>query len=234
LFYESYFISLLEEHSNYNITASSLLFDSDYTKYFNRRTDLINQLQVSVYTNIDIVKFENYQKLFLIKDYNSFVLSNELMNEMTGKLHFLIDQNLIRQSSGKQFLADIIKNFHSRKDKQQSCDTCLTSWVVNGHCPYENSNYIDITFDNTIRKCPYAKKGIKVNSVDLSQIESYMKLNLWDHIDIDPTFKCIYHELFKGEIDESKYDRVQNKDANNSSRSSSKRVWGFSLRRNRC
>lgn len=230
-----YYTDLAKEYSNYNITVSCNEL-SEYRHHdFGFRKKIINeikeQVQVSVYYPEEVQEYKEFQKLFLIKDYNSLQLAYDLMKIETGRLHFLIDKSFLEQEDIKSVIMCFTGKFQSRKDSEQSADTCLTSWIINGHCPYDK-DYLDITFDQTARKCPYSKKGIEMVNTELDTIKAYMDVDVRYHHVIDPIFSCIYQKVFKGEGNEQfKGADIQNQAANYGDGSDSKRVRGFSLRR---
>lgn len=227
-----YYFNLMENYSNYNITISCMELNKGNRKELYAE-DYKDQIQVSVYTEEDVLDYKYYQKLFLIKGWESLGVAYNLMKKDTGKLHFLLDQKfLVFGKEPKKRIVNFIEEFQDRKVSHQTADTCLTSWLVNGHCPNEK-DYLDITFDKTARKCPYAKKGIDMCNLEESSIEEYMSINLDYHYICDPTFKCIYSEIFKGEKNEQSLINkdIQNRSTNNGSRSNSKRVRRLSLRR---
>jgi len=220
----TYFRDLLDVYPNYNITLSCGMKSSEY--YIKK--EYKENIQITVYEKEDIEKLKIYQKLYLIKDKVTLDFAFERMKENTGRLHFLLDQTFVRDN--KWVLPLVIKNFQDREDWSQSVDTCLTSWLVNGHCPY-TKDYLDITEDGTGRKCPYARAGQPLIAVDSQTIEAYMNTEI-NHSKIDPLFKCVYQELFKGEINEQSLidSSLQNPTSDNGSGGSIKRMRRFSLR----
>ena len=211
---------ILKLTKNYNITISSLLYADLYTQL----DSVADQVQISVYEDTISLVSPKYQKLFLIKDRQSLNFAYQCMSMTTGKLHFILEQEFVRNGMGKSGIGDFIYRFQNRVDKWQSADTCLTSWLVNGHCPYDFNNYIDISSDSSIRKCPYEPHGV-VAAVNSSTIESLFQL------EFEP--KCVYRQIFKGDLDGQFVNNsdIQNPDANNGDGSSSKRVRRLSLRR---
>lgn len=160
---------------NYNITISCNIIPESFLFY--------DQIQVTVYNLHQIRKFKEYQKLYLVRNLDDLNFMYELFNKYTDRLHFLFNQNLFK--TNKINIPELINKFQNRKDDKQSLDSCFTGYLINGECPYSYNNYIDITFDNTIRKCPYLETGIKIEK----PIVEYFNL---EH---KPT--CIYSTLFK-------------------------------------
>lgn len=234
-----YYTDLAKEYPNYNITISSKLlskYRNPHSYEWTRKIvdEVKEQVQISVYEMEEVLDFKEYQKLFLIKDYDTLQKAYDLMKVETGRLHFLIDKTFLSEDTDqttRNRIVNFIKKFQERVDPLQSADTCLTSWIINGHCPYDK-DYLDITFDKTARKCPYARKGIKMVNIELDTIKAYMGVDVKYHHVIDPIFKCIYKDIFKGEGNEQfEGADIQNQAANNRDGSDSKRVRGFSLRR---
>lgn len=184
-------IFLMSLFSNYNTTLSSSLIN----KTLIIPSLVKDQFQISVYTLKDIEKFRSFQKLFLMKDFQSLdlslrILSGEINN--IGKIHLLIDNCFI--DARKSLL--LIKMLEKNKDPRITLDRCLSGWLVNGHCPYKK-DYIDINFDGTVRKCPYAKKGLVPKDLKLSTIERLLIEEI-DHYKLDPEFICPYRGIFGG------------------------------------
>jgi len=73
-----------------------------------------------------------------------------------------------------------------------SIDSCAFSWVANGCCPYNSGSYIDITFDGTLRTCPFNVHGVPIKDVYDGTYESLFKLRCKPE-------KCKYKDIF-GEI----------------------------------
>lgn len=135
-------------YDNYNITINS--------KHINGLKYSIDKsrLQITIHNDKDIRKYINYQKLYLIHDDESLSFAIRKMKDITGYLHFVFYQNYI----DKEKLLLITNKFTNRVDKKQSLDSCYSSWLLNGKCPYEK-DYIDISYDGSIRKCPFQKIG---------------------------------------------------------------------------
>ena len=212
--------ALLKGYPNYNITISSIL-----AQYLYWVTNYPNQIQITIY-NLNM-PWPTMQKLYLIKDRNTWNYAYNLMCRNTGRLHFIIDRDFLRNTMGKTGLLEFIKKFQERVDKWQTADNCLTSWLVNGTCPYNYNNYIDINYDGTIRKCPYDQNKIG----DITSIDSIREL-----FDLEFKPKCIYGEIFKGEANEQFNNSANLQDSNgdNGDGSSSQRVRRLSLRDRTC
>lgn len=146
-------IENLKIHKNYNITISCKHLPNST----NITEDIIDQIQLSVYSLLDCIKYKNYQKLFLIKDKESYDLFLTLLDCKIGRIHFNIDKDTITRET----LFSIIKEFTYKRTEETSLDSCLESLLVNGECPYL-TNYVDLSFDSTIRKCPFEKNGIQI------------------------------------------------------------------------
>lgn len=142
---------LLARYRNYNVTISYPVYiESNVEQSYS----LGSQLQVSVYTEAQAVSVnKTVTKLFLIKDLATFRLACSLRNNNNiANLHFNID---MRISSNIQLL--MLQNLQ----KNITLDSCMSSWIINGECPY-TTNYIDISYDWTIRKCPFSTNGTPI------------------------------------------------------------------------
>ena len=220
-----YHMNMLRNFRNYNITISKRLifyFDAMDWQQFSDR------IQVSIYTWDDARSeyLAPFQKLFLIKDTDTLVLGMRLLETChpTGKVHLLLDQKFIN----KNMILDLIKRTQNRNNLEVSLDTCLTSFIINGKCPYQDNNYVDIHYDGTLRTCPYKEQGITYNanrSLVSDDLEEIFRIKF-------PENNCIYKEIFKGTNNERNQDpSVQDNTTNNGLGSSGKRMRRFSLRR---
>jgi hypothetical protein len=211
--------SLLINHSNFNITLSSLIAD-----VFCKDEEFKEQIQVSVYNDEQIKKYKNYQKLFLVKDHKTLLEFYTLLfgskSEETGRLHFLFDQEFIKNRS----FPILIQKFQESKNKLITLDTCFSSWIINGHCPYDDNSYIDISIDETIRKCPYEQNGTWFENLSSKDLDKAFDLKF------EP--RCVYQKIFKGDKDGKfrKDSCNKSEDADNEPRSGSGRVRRLSLR----
>jgi len=182
-------ILLTSEH--YNITVSNKILQK-----FDKKKELLafkNQISVSIYSYKESVcsELRDIQKMYLIKDDKTlqFFMRN-VKNERINKIHFCIDQEYL-ESSGK--LPEIIKTFSKKATGIKSMDTCLSSFVVNGKCPYEKNNYVDVSADLSVRRCPFVINGTKLNTLGnsiLTAISNSLKLE--SNCDT-----CYYHKFFK-------------------------------------
>lgn len=182
---------LLKFYKNYNITLPA----SHYKPYLDRVKD---QVQLTVYNEHQIEIYREYQKLFLIKDNRTwqFYLDHiHAQNKLCSKVHYIFDQAYMTKDKFRQVVS--INNLAT--DPTATIDTCFRSFVLNGRCPNSYFNYMDITFDGTVRLCPYAKEGLKVPEEELSRliredIGGFFKLK-------PPCVRCKYMDLFEGELD---------------------------------
>ena len=206
-----YYISLLNLYKNYNITISKKDFQTSNLEEF------YNQIQVTIYDIEDAIAFKNYQKLFLIKDDLSLDIGIALLKTLDlGRIHIIIEQSYLE--SNARILTYLIHANEKKFNKQASLDTCLTSWVVNGCCPYV-TNYIDITYDATVRKCPYQKDGYLIQGVEDSFQNTPVRTD------------CIYYKLFQRKDDERFVGtNIQDSTTNNGSGGCTKHRRRFSLR----
>ena len=178
--------TLLVLYKNYNLTLPYPLFEF-------WRSDLVDfkkQLQISVYTKEQARKILDYQKLFLIKDDASlkYAIEEQLWNIPYSYMHFNIDQNYIT----KKTLQEILYHRMLSNTVGTTIDSCAENWIINDECPYEHKQYIDITFDGTLRTCPFSKTGVPLKSVYDGTYDSLFKF-------CKPE-QCKYAEIF-GEID---------------------------------
>jgi hypothetical protein len=135
-----------------------------------------------VYTEEQALTIPGYRKLFLIKDHESFMYTQTHLWHIP-LMHYSIDQNWVTKERVAQLL----------KIKQQSkatftLDSCLWGWIANGQCPYSTGSYIDITFDGTIRTCPFNRKGTPLKEVYDGTYESLFKTC--------SQTKCAYSKIF--------------------------------------
>lgn len=175
-------IDLLKLYDNYHITtywenAISIMDKIEHS------IDLRNKLQISISHEWQIEYLESYEKLYLIKNQQTLnKFESWINNSDFNKIHFLIDQNFL--FNDESILPTIIILWEKRKNMNVSLDSCLINWIINSSCIFAK-NYIDITYDGTIRTCPYNKNYIStINKLDngtFSQCDSscyyYKKFN---------------------------------------------------------
>lgn len=186
-----YHFGMLNKYKNYNITISCNNFDKELYNYK-------NQVQLSVYSEKDIKKYQGLKLLYLIFDKKT----ENILHKNIKNVNIIIDidyiknnRNLLRKivsCNHRYYSNDKVEilygynncyNMDDPKDKNISFDSCLSSWIINGKCPYKNNNYIDIGLDG-VRTCPFQKKAQKLDLNNLFNIEN--KNN------------CIYNKFFKG------------------------------------
>lgn len=155
---------LLEAGANITIPFNVLKANRQYLDLFK------DHVQVSIYQLDEIFLNENdlleYQKLFLIKDTETLNIANDIIETGSmaiGKIHFPIDQNWARNNiiSCKDFLLKYYGN--DLIDSDITIDNCAAHYLTNGKCGYI-SNYVDINFDGTYRKCPFEINGDHINN----------------------------------------------------------------------
>lgn len=177
-----YHANLLLKFPKYNITVSYPVWKRCNLPAKN----LTNQIQVSVYNEKQALEIEG-QKLFLIKNAETLKLGIKLFsNPLVKNLHFNLDMN---RSIHIQLLLmqDSARNL--------TLDTCLYSWIVNGECPYR-TDYIDISYDWTVRRCPFSVNGTPIPKNYIGQSGDYSRLfNLKHNPD-----KCTYEDKYKGKM----------------------------------
>jgi regulator of RNase E activity RraB len=179
-FYGPHHKDLLQIYKNYNITLSAMVVKL----YFKELYPFKEQIQVTVYDDADIYLFSEWQKLFLINDEKNLRLFDEFLGRSTSRLHFLLDQEFITPAR----IVFLYEEFEKRASDGQTLDSCLTSWLVNGECPYEDGQYLDITYDASLRLCPYAKRGVMGN----------LDKNIVEQFEINPhKEKCKYMDIWR-------------------------------------
>lgn len=177
-------IERLKKYANYNVTISIL----DFKKGL-RFTG--SQIQLSLYSiqELDSIP-EGALKLFLIKDKESLDISTFAVRSGTiNNIHFNIDQG---------FLGNLGGFFVSNSNKKISVDSCYASWIINGECPY-TTDYIDISYDWTVRKCPFSINGTPIPKEFITN-KNYIDLFSLEHTPEE----CVYSKKFK-ELNGSQY-----------------------------
>lgn len=149
---DTYHLEELKRNKNYNVTMSCHMADK-----YPGLEEVKEQVQISVYDWKDVATYHSWQKLFLIKNTNTYNAFKDWLGINTGKLHFLIDQDWIDTAK----IREIIPLFNNSNNSDQSMDSCLTSWLVNKCCPNMGDEYIDINHDGTVRTCPYSARGVE-------------------------------------------------------------------------
>jgi hypothetical protein len=199
-------VDRLKRYKNYNITINCNTF---IRNTFNRIVDdpeFYNQVQLSVINNYELFRWKEYQKLFLIKNNADVLQAKEFMRlHNIGRLHYIIEHSFLNNV----ILKDLIETFTKTAGPEHSLDTCLSSFIVNGHCPYEK-DYIDITYDNTLRSCPYIAKGRYIR-------QNATLDDLFDQAQQDnKQITCKYKQIFGGINEQrtnSTSDKVQDTDS---------------------
>lgn len=174
-----YNLHLLTTYPNYHITLPYDLYSSvDMLPRFR------DQLQITIYDRAQARRIPDHQKLFLIKDTDSWneASRNGMCRAPYRNIHFVIDQDFGLP------LKDLIAMIN--EERNITLDSCLTSWLINGRCPYSHGNYIDISSDWTVRTCPFNIYGIPISGQDIG--ESYEGLFMLRQ---DPE-KCIYSKIW--------------------------------------
>jgi len=173
--------NLLKMYPNYHITIPYQLFEQS------KIIIPIKQVQITIYTKEQALKILNYQKLFLIKNNQTlqYVINEGLWNTPYSHMHFCIDQNWIT----KKKLQEIFYYRMLSNSSNISIDSCADSWITNGRCPYSNGSYIDITYDNTLRTCPFNKIGIPISKIYNGNYESLFVTQCLPE-------QCTYSNLF--------------------------------------
>lgn len=163
-----------------------------YRKHYDFFKDKKEYIQVTVYKLDDIFLNEfdllDVQKLFLIKDNNSLQIASEVVfysNIELGKIHFPIDIEYAKENMQyiTGFLLEYIKNFGVDNDSIISIDNCAIGCLINKQCPYID-NYVDINYDGTYRKCPFAINGFSIGNKSINDMIStiYEPKCWWSYI----------------------------------------------------
>lgn len=177
-------LNILREYKNYNLTTSvkNVLIE-DLNKL--SKTEK-KRIYISVYNMKEINEFKEYNKLFLIKDFKTLLYFYTILNiESIRKIHFLIDQTFLLHNPYD--IRDIIISYNKRKNKDITLDSCLTGILFNNKCPYTQENCVDITYDNSLRRCPFTQYSKHIIPKDIN-------LNtLWE-IDL-PECDCAFKKL---------------------------------------
>lgn len=173
---------LLKYYKSYNITIPFKL----YEPYLDKVKD---QVQITVRSDGEAEAVKEFQKLFLVKDIATFeyFLAHSDIGFGTHKVHYLFDKDYIT----KEKLNIATAKKLNTTNKTITLDSCYMGYVVNNECNF-NTNYIDITWDGTIRHCPYSIKGTPIPE-ELLKPENYHKLF---EIKIDPV-QCKYSDIWR-------------------------------------
>jgi hypothetical protein len=185
-FCSSVHLTLLNKYKNYNITVSFERFGTNVS-YLRHIFNVVlypykDQVQVSVYNKEQALTIPGYRKLFLIKDDESFKYAKTHLNSIPF-MHYNIDQSWIT----KERIVQVLKSFN---DLTHTLDSCLWGWIDGGQCPYSTGSYIDITFDGTIRTCPFSRKGIPIKEVYDGTHESLFKTRSQTECAYSKIFNC--------------------------------------------
>jgi len=174
-------LKLLQEFPNYNITIPFELFIPDLNNFK-------SQVQISVYNKSQINVLPDFWKLFLIKDNYTLSLATDFFAHREPKIHYILALSCVSKTNIAQLIKhklEIESSFHYTC----SLDSCLTSWITNSRCPYKHGNYIDLTYDGTMRTCPFDKTGMDITKLTMPFENIF---------NIEPTpCECKFKQLFK-------------------------------------
>ena len=166
--------------SNHYPHMKTMVGSNDELETFN------NNIQLTVYTLDDLksAKYHNIQKLFLIKDDDSYVTATKIFMDAGryNKVHFPIYQKWAEEN--QQDLLVLIGLWNMCDNQSLSLDSCLENYVANGTCGYAEE-YIDLRYDGTVRRCPFSDECHDINTVNPDDMFN---------IPFEP--KCIYSKLF--------------------------------------
>lgn len=157
---------LLNKYTNYNITIPFPLL-SEGLKQF------AHQLQVTIYTVEQAREIPEIQKLYLIKNDNTFEYALDNFGDISY-IHFCINQKWITRKAIQKLM--YAKMVWSRTNPGITIDSCWEGCSTNHVCSYNSGDYIDITFDGTLRTCPFNKVGVPIDSVYNGTYESLFTL----------------------------------------------------------
>ena len=189
-----YNIDLLHTYKNYNVTIEfGTLLESKLAGQTYKYKD---NVFISCNENdITCNSFKPYNKIHLYKwDINDKSLE-KLVNTVENT-HFVFDRDSLNDSRLK-IITEIYLKYMYQKETTNSIDSCIENLIINGECPYKNHNYIDITYDNTSRLCPFKKQGFPIK-FEFNDIETCIKdiINNINHL--DKNYKCSLIKYFKG------------------------------------
>lgn len=171
---------LLQKYDNYNVTMPA----TSYLEEKGRPHDLSPRYQVTVW-DPRILSTEEIQKLFLIWNEPLFhQLMSVKRSQTIRNLHVVFDADFVRRSD--------LHSLIGLAGRGITLDSCLWSWFINGCCPYEH-NYIDITFDGTLRKCPFNYRGTEIPTDYFKNGGTYLGLF---ELGAKPE-RCVYKDIFK-------------------------------------
>ena len=171
-------LQLLERFPNYNITIPAELFRPELS-------DHKDQVQISVWTGLHNIEFKDYWKLYLIKSDDTLSSACRFITMNVPKLHYILALEYVAKTSVTVLVG---KKLDLGDTQTISLDSCLTSWILNGRCPYKHYNYIDLTYDGTMRTCPFDMQGFDISKLTMP-FETLF--------DIEPTpCDCKFKKLF--------------------------------------
>lgn len=170
---------LLKNYDNYNITMPA----TNYLEEKGRLHECWPRLQVTVW-DPRILSEEEIQKLFLVSERSLLLqLMSIKRSQVIRNLHVVFDADFVRETN--------VFNLIALAGRGITLDSCLWSWFINGCCPYEH-NYIDITFDGTLRKCPFNYRGTDIPKDYFKNEGTYLGLfKLGAEAE-----ECVYKEIF--------------------------------------
>ena len=177
------FLKMIEDIENWSVTVPVALMDHKELATFAKEHP--DRVQITVYNIGDAVQFDEYQKLFLVKDYTTLKDMKWMMG-ICNKIHFPVHQGW----ADKDKVKTVIELLGKCPNDTVSVDSCLENYVVNGECLYQK-DYIDINWDGTCRKCVFDPEGIDVRSMSFEEI-----MNISDSCS---SKGCLYTDTFKGD-----------------------------------
>ena len=149
-------------------------------------------IQITVYSLDDLkdAKYYSIQKLYLIKDEESFNIATRILMDggRYNKVHFPIYQKWAEENEDKLLI--LVGLWNLCNNHSLSLDSCLENYISNGTCGYAE-DYIDLRYDGTVRRCPFSDECHEIN--DKNPDEMF-------NIPFEP--KCIYSKLFGKKIND--------------------------------
>jgi len=177
-------------YDNYNMTVpvDSCFIDGCFNNSYLKPNVYITVHYGQLFSD----QLDAINKIYLYKWIEPVTL-DRLYNS-ANNTHFVFDRETLNASR----ISEIIQVYMKYREKTtNSIDSCIENLILNGCCPYKNGNYIDITYDNTYRICPFAKQSFYH---ELPQEETLKEslISLSKRISIDKVrTKCVLETFFE-------------------------------------
>ena len=158
------------------------MFNPSDRKQFNKK------VQLTVYTADDLGddNLKDIQKMFLIKDQESYELAELILRNPTEyhNIHFPIYHEWAKANQDLVLILVGLWLTNSYLNTSISLDSCLENYIVNNKCVYAE-NYIDLRYDGSVRRCPFSDES---HDIDIDNPDNMFNIPF--------TPNCIWHELF--------------------------------------